>query len=87
MVENKCVRVAARPVVIAANRNSTELPGQINHLVGIRAVANGIAEIPDRVIRWRSLKNRLENLQIGVNVGKDKRACQLTFGFWLFPRF
>jgi glycine/D-amino acid oxidase-like deaminating enzyme len=84
VVEAKGGRIAARPVVIAADHNSAELPGQINHLVGIRAVANDIAEIPDRVIVWRSRKNRFESRQIGMNVGNDKRAhAGFTFVFWL----
>lgn len=43
-------RVAASSVVIAAYRNPPKLPGQINHFIGIGAVANNIAEIPDDVV-------------------------------------
>jgi hypothetical protein len=87
MMQAECVRIAARHVVIAADHNSAEFPGQMDHLVGIRAVANDIAEIPDRVMRWRSRKNRLECLEIRVNVGDDKGAhLTLNLVFWLFFR-
>jgi hypothetical protein len=54
MMQAECGRIAARPVVIAAYRNPANFSGQINHFIGIAAVADKIAEIPDDVVLWRS---------------------------------
>jgi hypothetical protein len=75
---------AARPVVIATDYNPAKVPGQINHFVRIRAVANDVAKIPDDVMLRSSSKNCFESGQIGMNVGNDKRAhVGFTFVFWL----
>ena len=60
--------------MIATDHNPAELPCQINHFIGIRAIANNIAKIPNGVILGRSGKNRFESLQIGMNVGDQKCA-------------
>ena len=59
---------AARSVVIAAHDNPTQLPGQFNNLIGIRAVAYDIAEIPDHIMFRRGGKNRLESRETGVQI-------------------
>lgn len=87
MMQAECGRIAARHVVIAADHNSAKLPRQLNRFIGVCAVANDIAEIPDDVVMRRSRKNCLESRQIGMNVGNDKRAhLRLTLAFWPFVR-
>lgn len=87
MMEDKCVRIAASPVVIATHHNSAKFPGQINHLVGIRTVANKIAEIPDHIVRRRRSKNCFESWQISMDVGYHKGAhVNSSFAFWVYPR-
>jgi hypothetical protein len=65
---------AARPVVIATHNDSAEVPGQINHFVRVRAVANDVAKIPDDVMLRSGSENCLESWQIGMNVGDQKCA-------------
>jgi hypothetical protein len=60
--------------VIATYDNPAKLPYQIYNFIGIRAVANDIAEIPNSIVRGRSSKNRLEGREVGVDVGDDKCA-------------
>ncbi len=75
----------ARSVVIAAHDNTTELPGQINNFIGICAIADDVAEVPDGVVFWCSGKNSLECLEIGVNVGNNKCShVSFTFVLWLY---
>jgi hypothetical protein len=76
---------AARPVVIAAHNNSTELPGQFNNFIGVRAVAYDIAEIPDHIMFRRGGKNRFESREIGVNV-RNHECTHLSscVAFWLY---
>ena len=59
---------AARPVVIAAHDNPTQLPDKFNNLIGIRAVADDVAEIPNRIMLGRGGKNRLESRETGVQI-------------------
>jgi hypothetical protein len=68
------VRQLKATVMIAANHNSAEILGPINHPIGIRAVANDIAEIPDHVALWRGGKNRFESRKIGMDVGDNESA-------------
>jgi len=71
MMEDKCVRIAACPVVIAADHNPSKFSGQMDHLVGIRAVANNVTKIPDDVARRCYGKNCFESRQIRMDVGDD----------------
>jgi hypothetical protein len=76
---------AASQVMIATHENTTETPGQINNLIGICAIANNIAEIPDGIILRSSGKNGLEGRKIGMDVGDDKGAhLSLSVSFWLY---
>jgi hypothetical protein len=45
--------------VIAPHNDSVELPDHINHLVGVCAVADDIAKVPNLIVVWRSGKDRL----------------------------
>lgn len=84
MMEDKCVRGAARHIVIAADHNPSKFPGQMDHLVGIRAVSNNVTKVPGDVVLRDRGKNRFESWQIRMDVGDDKRAhVNFTFVFWL----
>jgi hypothetical protein len=54
--------------VIAAHNNPAETSGPINDLIGIGAIANNIAEIPDNIVWRRSGKSRFEGRKIRMNV-------------------
>ena len=82
MMQAECGRITARPVVIAAYRDSAKFSGQINHFIGICTITDNIAEIPYHVVFWRRGKNSLKSWEIRVDVGYDKRT-HLSFSFAL----
>lgn len=85
MMQAECGRIAARPVVIAAHHNAAKFPRQFNHFIRVCAIADNVAEVPDRVIWWRCRKHRFESRQIGMDVGDDEGAhVSFTFVLWLF---
>lgn len=62
--------------MIASHHNPVKLSGQLNRFIGIRAVSNNIAEVPDHIVLWCSRKNRFERRQIGEDIRENKCAYQ-----------
>ena len=60
--------------MIAPHNNPAELSGHSNYFVGVGAVADDIAEVPDHIMFWRGCKNRFKCLKIRMNVGDHKCA-------------
>lgn len=60
--------------MITPHNNPAELPDHINYFVGVCAIADDIAEIPNHIVLWRNGKNRFKCLEIRVNVGDYKCA-------------
>ena len=60
---------------MVATHGHRALPAQARHdLVGIRAVADGVAQDPQGVVRRERLEHRLEGGQVGMDVREDGDA-------------
>ena len=61
-------------VVIAADEERAQLTGAGNHLIGIGAVTDDVAQIPDYVVCGKSIDARLERINIRMNVTDNEDA-------------
>jgi hypothetical protein len=69
------VPCADSPVVISRDHVRTAFTKQCQHIGGIRAVSDVIAERPDLVDRRHRCEDRLERDRVGVDIGDERDAA------------
>ena len=50
----------------------SELPESLDHFVWLRPISDNVPEADELVIRWQILDNRLECVEVGVDIGYDR---------------
>ena len=61
-------------VVIAAHKNAAQRLGAGDHLIGIAAVADRIAQVHDEVVRRSGGQTGFQRFEVAVNVAEKKDA-------------
>src|ERR1700678_1675974 len=60
--------------MVPPDKGLAQVAHPLNYLIGCRSIAHHIAQVPHHFVRWRSIKRRLQSVDIGMNVGKDESA-------------
>ena len=60
--------------MVAANADRPDLGKARHHGIGIRPIADDVAEVPDRVHWAGGSEHGLKRPQVGMDVGDDKDA-------------
>ena len=68
-----------RGVVIAADADRPELAQPTDDPIGVRAVADDVAEMPDRIHRADGVKHGIERDEVGVDVGQESDPHRESF--------
>lgn len=64
----------ARAIVVAADADARGGSQSINDFVGIGGIADGVAEIPDRIVLGRYMEDGVKGLEIGMDIGNEESA-------------
>src|SRR5579863_10073778 len=67
-------QAAACAVVVAADEDTAEAAGFVDHLVRVSSVTNEVAEVPDHVVCGGGGQDGCQALPVRVNVGDNKSA-------------